>query len=231
MKTVLLYSGGLDSTVLLYYLLSKKETIKLLSFDYGQRHQKEITYAKQIAALHALDHKIADLKGITHLFGKNSLTSSHAVVPEGNYTKHNMKQTIVPNRNMILLAIATSWAIVNHFDSVSYAAHHGDHALYPDCRNEFAQALDKAIQLAHWHQLSLNAPFINKKKTNILRLGATLQVPFEKTWSCYKGGELHCGRCGTCMERRKAFIEANIQDPTPYDNPPPLKPCRYHPLI
>lgn len=223
MQTILIYSGGIDSTTLLYHLLEEGHEIKTLSVDYGQRHHIEIDCAKDIAQSLGVKHEIADMKGICHLLGGNSLTSIDLAVPDGHYAEESMKQTIVPNRNMIMLAVAAGWAISQHYDSVSYAAHSGDHAIYPDCREEFAQALDATIQLADWHRVSLHRPFVEMTKTDIITTGTKLEVPFEKTWSCYKGGEFHCGRCGTCIERREAFFLSNVNDPTTYmSSAPPV---------
>jgi 7-cyano-7-deazaguanine synthase len=216
MKTILIYSGGMDSTVLLYHLLNEGYTVKALSVDYGQRHKKEIECARLITQRLNVEHLVADLTGITSLLGGSSLTSADIDVPEGHYAEDNMKATVVPNRNMIMLSVATGWAISTKCDSVSYAAHSGDHAIYPDCREEFAQAVDQAIQLADWHKVVLNRPFVTLTKADIVALGSKLGVPFEDTWSCYKGGDLHCGRCGTCVERREAFHLAGVEDPTPY---------------
>ena len=221
MQTILIYSGGIDSTTLLYQLLDDGHEIKTLSVDYGQRHHSEIDCAIDIARSLGVEHEVADIKGITHLLGGSSLTSPDLAVPDGHYEEESMKQTIVPNRNMIMLAIAAGWAISHQFDTVSYAAHSGDHAIYPDCREEFAQALDKSIQLADWHQVSLHRPFVGMTKADIITLGTKLKVPYEKTWSCYKGGKLHCGRCGTCIERREAFYLSNINDPTLYESSAP----------
>jgi 7-cyano-7-deazaguanine synthase len=137
-------------------------------------------------------------------------------VPHGHYAAENMKQTVVPNRNMIMLAVAAGWAISEKADRVAYGAHAGDHTIYPDCRPEFAAALGKAIGLADWHHLDLHCPFIKLSKTDIVRLGAQLHVDFAQTWSCYEGGELHCRRCGTCVERKEAFERAGVIDPTKY---------------
>ena len=216
MKTILIHSGGMDSTVLLYHLIQEGNTVKALSINYGQRHCKELDFAAELTAQLGVEHKIADLRSVTTLLACSSLTSSDIEVPEGHYAEENMKATVVPNRNMILLSLAAGWAISNRYDHVSYAAHAGDHDIYPDCREEFTDALDKAIRLADWHEVSLHRPFVTKTKADIAVLGAELGVPFEKTWSCYKGEELHCGRCGTCVERREAFHLAGISDPTPY---------------
>ena len=127
-----------------------------------------------------------------------------------------MKSTVVPNRNMILLSVATGHALSIKAGQIAYAAHSGDHAIYPDCRNEFAEAMANVIMLADWERVELIRPFVDWTKADIVRRGAELSVPFAKTWSCYKGGDLHCGRCGTCIERREAFDLAKVIDPTPY---------------
>ena len=131
-----------------------------------------------------------------------------------------MKSTVVPNRNMILLSVATGHALSIKAGQIAYAAHSGDHAIYPDCRNEFAEAMANAIMLADWEQVELIRPFVDWTKADIVRRGAELGVPFAKTWSCYKGGDLHCGCCGTCIERREAFDLAKVIDPTPYAEAP-----------
>jgi 7-cyano-7-deazaguanine synthase len=216
MKTVLVFSGGLDSTVLLYQLLAEGVDVSALSVDYGQRHHKELARAEEIARLTDITQRTIDLTSITQLFGNSSLTDKDIDIPHGHYEEENMKSTVVPNRNMILISLATAWAASLKAECVSYAAHSGDHAVYPDCREEFAEALDKTIRLADWQEVYLNRPFVDLTKADIVKLGADLGVPFEKTWSCYEGGELHCGRCGTCIERREAFHLAEVEDPTPY---------------
>lgn len=223
MKTILIHSGGMDSTVLLYQLLAEGHTIKSLSIDYGQRHRKELEAAAYLASVCGVEHQTADIRAAAHLLSGSSLTSPDIEVPEGHYAADNMKATVVPNRNMILLALAAGWAISSKFDHVSYAAHSGDHDIYPDCRQEFTDALDRAIQLADWHQVTLHRPYVGLTKADIAALGAKLHVPFEKTWSCYKGLDLHCGRCGTCIERREAFHLANLDDPTAYAPDAPTK--------
>ncbi|MDR1281211.1 MAG: 7-cyano-7-deazaguanine synthase QueC [Opitutaceae bacterium] len=217
MKSVVIHSGGLDSTVLLYELANESREVKALSFNYGQRHVRELDAARSLCALLGVEHRIADLRAIAPLLSGSSLTSDDIPVPDGHYSEEVMKTTVVPNRNMIMLSIAAGWAISRKFDRVAYAAHGGDHAIYPDCRPGFADAVDNAIRLADWHRVSLYRPFVSLTKADIVRRGAALGVPFEKTWSCYKGGPLHCGVCGTCIERREAFSLAGIPDPTAYD--------------
>ncbi|MEM8867825.1 MAG: 7-cyano-7-deazaguanine synthase QueC [Verrucomicrobiota bacterium] len=227
MKTVLIYSGGLDSTVLLYHLQASGHDVHALSVDYGQRHRCELTRAESICHVLGVPFQIADLSGIQSLLAGSSLTSPEIEVAEGHYTEENMKTTVVPNRNMILLSLATGHAISIGAQSVAYAAHSGDHAIYPDCRNEFADAMAAAIKIADWNPVELARPFVNLTKADIVRCGAELDVPFEATWSCYKGGDLHCGRCGTCIERREAFDLAGVPDPTPYaEEAPTVKALR-----
>lgn len=216
MKIILIYSGGLDSTVLLYHLLAEGHQVKTLAVNYGQRHAKELESAQAISALVGVEHKVADLRAISTLLAGSSLTSSEVAVPDGHYAEESMKTTVVPNRNMIMLSVAAGWAISTKSEAVAFAAHSGDHAIYPDCRSEFADALDRAIQLADWHTVKLIRPFVGMTKADIARRGAELQVPFARTWSCYKGGALHCGVCGTCVERREAFYLAGVSDPTAY---------------
>lgn len=221
MNTVLIFSGGLDSTVLLYHLLACGDTVKALSIDYGQRHARELESAKETAARVGIEHRVADLRAISPLLAGSSLTSSKVDVPDGHYAEETMKITVVPNRNMIMLAVAAGWAISLKFDQVAFGAHSGDHAIYPDCRAEFADAMDNALGLADWHRVRLVRPFVSLTKANIVARGNELHVPFARTWSCYKGAERHCGRCGTCIERREAFHLAGVIDPTPYDEEAP----------
>ena len=216
MKAIVVYSGGLDSTVLLHDLVKTGHTVRALSVNYGQRHGKEITCAAKVCAQLGLDHRVADLSAVTGLLGHSSLTDPAVAVPEGHYAEDSMKQTVVPNRNMLLLSLAAAWAISEKADCVAYAAHAGDHTIYPDCREEFTDALDRAIRLADWHEVFLHRPYVHMTKADLVARGAELGVPFAETWSCYQGGELHCGRCGTCIERREAFHLAGVEDPTPY---------------
>ena len=214
---LIVYSGGLDSTVLLYLLKKQAKADEALIVDYGQKHKKELEFAKANCQKLQVPFKIADLTSLKDLFGNSSLTNTEIEVPEGDYQEENMTSTVVPNRNMILIAIATARAIAIGTNEVAYAAHSGDHAIYPDCREEFTQALDKTLGLCHYTPIKLLRPFVNTTKTEIVKLGAELNVDFLQTWSCYKGGEYHCGKCGTCIERKQAFIEAGIPDSTIYN--------------
>lgn len=216
MKTILIYSGGLDSTVLLYRLRAEGHEVRCLSVDYGQRHRRELGCAAEICRRAGVEHRVADLSSIRPLLGGSSQTDEIAV-PEGHYAEETMKLTVVPNRNMILLAVAIGWAVSLKYDAVAYAAHGGDHPVYPDCRPEFIAAMDAAAALCDWHTVRVLSPFTGMTKAGIVRAGAALGVPFGRTWSCYKGGERHCGRCGTCVERREAFQRAGVADPTEYE--------------
>lgn len=215
-KTLIVFSGGLDSTTLLYHLRAEGKEVHALSVNYGQRHRIELTCAEKMCSDLGVPWDLIDLSAVAPLLGSSALTDRSVPVPEGHYAKETMKQTVVPNRNMILIALATARAIAVGAEDVAYAAHHGDHAIYPDCRTEFAEAMDRALQLADWSKLRLHRPFVKLSKSDIVRLGANLGVPFENTWSCYKGEGVHCGRCGTCIERREAFFLADVEDPTIY---------------
>ncbi|MGF1529872.1 MAG: 7-cyano-7-deazaguanine synthase QueC [Puniceicoccaceae bacterium] len=216
MKTLVVFSGGLDSTVLLYHLLAEGKQVSSLSVDYGQRHQVELSRARMIAENAGVPWDCVDFSTLGSLLGKSSLVDRSVEVPEGHYEDESMKLTVVPNRNMILIALATARAIAIGANEVAYGAHAGDHAIYPDCRPAFAEAMDAAVRLADFNEVRLYRPFIGLSKAEIVTRGAELGVPFEDTWSCYKGGAVHCGRCGTCVERREAFQIAGVPDPTPY---------------
>ncbi len=221
MKAIIVYSGGLDSTVLLHHLFSGGHELAALSVNYGQRHSRELEYAADNCAKLGIEHRMADLSHLVDLLGGSSLTDPGIDVPEGHYEQDTMKQTVVPNRNMIFLSLAAAWAISKKADCVAYAAHSGDHAIYPDCRDSFTQALDAAIRLADWHEVGLHRPFVGLTKGDIVKRGAELGVDFTQTWSCYQGGKEHCGRCGTCIERREAFYLAQVEDPTAYASEAP----------
>jgi 7-cyano-7-deazaguanine synthase len=217
MKTIAIVSGGLDSVTMLYFLLlQEQDEVKVISFNYGQRHKKELSRAGNIAKKLNVEWKLVDLKTIKELLGGSSQTSPEIEPPDGRYDEESMKITVVPNRNMIMLSIAAGWAISNKFQRVAYAAHAGDHTIYPDCRKVFIDALDFALSLSDWSPVSLYAPFSNISKSKIVLVGQELGVPFEDTWSCYKGLEKHCGTCGTCVERKEAFKLAGVEDPTEY---------------
>lgn len=215
MKTILIYSGGLDSTVLLYNLINLKHNIIAISFNYGQKHKKELLSAIYFCNKLNIRHEIIDLSSITNLISNSCLTSS-TKVPEGYYTDESMKKTVVPNRNMIMLSIAAGFAINEGYNNVAFAVHNGDHTIYPDCRQEFVTSLDKSCKLGNWHQINILSPFVNINKQDIVLLGNSLNIELEKTWSCYNGLEYHCGKCGTCVERIESFKLSGITDNTIY---------------
>jgi 7-cyano-7-deazaguanine synthase len=218
-KAVAIISGGLDSVTLAHLLASQGYDLHLLSFDYAQRHRKELDFAQRAAARLNAQWTVIDLKaaGLQTLLRGSSLTDPSIQVPEGHYAADNMRITIVPNRNAIMLAIACAAAESDGAPVVGVAVHAGDHFIYPDCRPEFIEAFEAMERLAmDRSDLRIEAPFLNCSKAGIVGIGAELKVPFGETWSCYVGGDIHCGACGTCVERREAFLLAGVIDPTTY---------------
>lgn len=217
---VVIASGGLDSTVLAYWLHARGTELSLVSFDYGQRHRVELRYAAATASALATPHEVVDLSALGRVLHGSALTDSGVEVPDGHYTDASMRATVVPNRNAIMLDIAVALAVVTQADAVAFGAHAGDHPIYPDCREPFATSFAHTASIANEGHLPSDfqvvAPFLASTKTDIVRLGAHLGVPFEQTWSCYRGGAQQCGTCGTCTERREAFHEADVTDPTTY---------------
>lgn len=215
---VLCFSGGMDSTVLAAHYHHAGHSLILLSCDYGQRHHRELEAARQVADHFNAEHHIIDLTTVGSLLPGSALTDPGVTVPEGHYAAESMRITVVPNRNAIMANIAVGVASARHADVVALGIHAGDHAVYPDCRPEFLSALQTCVStaLAGHHTPRVEAPFITWSKTRIARRGAELDAPLHLTWSCYKGGEAHCGRCGTCVERREAFRDAGLPDPTTY---------------
>ena len=225
MKAVLILSGGLDSSTLGYWLKANNyRELICLSFDYGQKQIIELNSAKVIAEKLNATHQIIDLSFIQPLLSNSScsLTNNEINVPHGEYSKENMQSTVVPNRNSMMLTIAWTIACVEKAEALAYGAHGGDHYLYPDTRPDYFNALNLALRLGSEDQrqanLNLIAPFIHWPKAKIVTEGARLQVPFELTWTCYEGREIHCGLCGACCGRKQAFAQANISDPTIYRN-------------
>lgn len=217
-EVVVIHSGGMDSTVMLYHLRAESYQVAALSVNYGQRHRRELDSANIVCSLMKVPHELVDLTGVTRLLEGSALTDVTVEVPEGHYEEESMKATVVANRNMLMLSTAICWAISRKARFVAYGAHGGDHAIYPDCRPDFVDAMNRAAHLADWHSVGVMSPFIRITKADIVRRGKELDVPFELTWSCYKGGARHCGRCGTCVERATAFAEAGVIDPTDYED-------------
>lgn len=222
MKTCVLLSGGMDSVAAFYEVLGKHEVVACLSFDYGSKHNaKEIPFAKLHADRNGVQHHVISLDFMNTLF-KSDLLKSGGDIPEGHYAEETMKQTVVPFRNGIMLAIAAGYAESVEAEGLVIAAHSGDHAIYPDCREPFMLAMGAAMEEGTYAKIRLLRPFIDTDKTGIARRGVELGIDFSETWSCYKGGDIHCGVCGTCVERREAFILAGLPDPTVYEQTPEL---------
>ncbi len=220
MKTLVVCSGGLDSVTLAHKIhADKTRTLtRLLSFDYGQRHKKELTFAAKCAKDLDVPHHIIDISGVGSVLTGSALTDD-VNVPDGHYQKDTMKITIVPNRNAIMLTVAYGIASAKDDESVATAVHGGDHFIYPDCRPAFIQSF-AAMQnhaLEGVSEIELYTPYLTHDKSAIAKDAHAFNVT--DTWSCYKGGDLHCGRCGTCVERREAYTLANVEDPTQYDDP------------
>ena len=216
MDSVIIYSGGLDSTTLLY---EERERIALaVTFDYGSNHAaREIACARWHCQHLGIEHLVIDLAFIGKYFA-SSLTAGADAIPEGNYDDENMRSAVVPFRNGIMLSVACGLAESRGLKRVLIANHGGDHAIYPDCRPEFIKAMDEAMTAGTYEGVQLVAPYTNITKGDIVRKGIALGIDYGKTYSCYRGKERHCGRCGTCQERKEAFAEAGIIDPTNYED-------------
>lgn len=218
-KAVAIVSGGLDSVTLAYLLHSENYKLHLLAFDYGQRHAKELEYARRCAERLGEEFDIVNLAGLGALLKGSALTDDIAV-PHGHYAAPNMAVTVVPNRNAIMLAVAYGVAVAEEATIVATGVHAGDHFIYPDCRPSFIESFDAMQRLAVEGfgdpRLRLHAPFMQWRKSDIVACGAKLGVPFADTWSCYEGGAVHCGLCGTCVERKESFVLAGVPDPTIY---------------
>ena len=209
MKSICVLSGGMDSTTLLYHLLEKGDEVKCISFDYGQRHKKELEYASKTCKKLNVDHKIVDLSNINELIQGSALTSPDIEVPEGHYEDKSMKITVVPNRNMMMLSIAGAHAVSQKADRIATAVHAGDHQIYCDCRPEFIDSFEGALQNGNYHKVDVYTPYLYWSKAQIAAEGLSLGIDYdEDTYSCYKGGEEPCGKCGTCVERTWALEEA-----------------------
>ncbi len=219
MKTIVICSGGLDSVSLAHIVADTRELTRLVSFDYGQRHRKELDFAALAARRLGVPHDIIDLRPIGAALTGSALTSDIAV-PDGHYAEESMRITVVPNRNAIMLTIAFGLAAANGDAAVATAVHGGDHFIYPDCRPAFTEAFEamQRAALDGYADVRLFTPFVHRTKADIVTEGARHGTSFAETWSCYKGGARHCGRCGTCVERREAFHLAGVADPTDYED-------------
>lgn len=214
-NSAIIVSGGMDSITLLY---DHKDEIALgISFDYGSNHNaREIPFAKMHCERLGIKHITINLD-FMHQYFKSSLLDGAEAIPEGHYADDNMKSTVVPFRNGIMLAIAIGIAESNNLDQVFIANHGGDHTIYPDCRPEFINAIDASATAGTYNNVKVIAPYTKITKSDIARIGERLGIDYAETWSCYKGGEVHCGKCGTCVERKEALAEAGIEDKTIYE--------------
>ena len=213
--SVIVVSGGMDSITLLY---EKKDEIALgISFDYGSNHNhNELPLAAMHCQRLGIAHVVIPL-GFMHQYFKSSLLESGANIPDGSYDEDNMRSTVVPFRNGVMLAVAAGIAESNGLTKVLIANHGGDHTIYPDCRPEFIAAMDAAVKAGTFANVHVVAPYTNISKADIARRGSSLGIDYAETWSCYKGGDVHCGTCGTCVERKEALREAGIEDNTKYE--------------
>lgn len=215
-KVVIIYSGGMDSYTVLHQARAEGFEVHAVSFNYGQRHSKELDYAKRVSEKYQIPHKIVDITSINQLIGGSSLTDS-IDVPEGHYEEESMKQTVVPNRNMILLSLAAGYAVSIDAEAVYFGAHSGDHAIYPDCRTAFVDAMNEVCKIANYTPIEVRAPFLASSKIDILRTGLALNLDYAETWTCYNGREKACGKCGACQERLEAFELNQACDPLEYE--------------
>ena len=218
-KTLVVCSGGLDSVTLAYKVAQERDLTSLISFDYGQRHKKELGFAAMCVDALGVPHHIIDISSVGAALTGSALTDD-VEVPEGHYEEETMKATIVPNRNAIMMTIAYGVAASQGAQAVAAAVHAGDHHIYPDCRPEFTEAFEamQKCALEGVAEIEFYTPFVHLSKADIAAEAARLNVPFGQTWSCYKGGDVHCGSCGTCVERIEAFDLAGVADPTEYED-------------
>jgi 7-cyano-7-deazaguanine synthase len=222
MKVVVLCSGGMDSVTALHWAGREHDVRAVVSFDYGAKHNHcELPFAREHATTMGVRHEVVTLDFVERLFASDLLKSGGAI-PDGHYEEKVMKQTVVPFRNAIMLSVACGFAESVGAEGLVIAAHGGDHAIYPDCREDFMRAMSDAMRLGTYAGIALLRPFIGMNKGQIATTGARLGVDYARTWSCYKGGAVHCGTCGTCVERREAFLEAGLTDPTAYERTGPL---------
>ena len=213
--SIIILSGGMDSVTLLY---DQKERIALaITFDYGSNHnQREASYARQHCEVLGIEHLLIPLDFMARYF-KSSLLEGAEAIPEGDYDDANMKSTVVPFRNGIMLSIACGIAESRGLTKVMIANHFGDHSIYPDCRAEFIRPMSEAMRAGTYIGVEIMAPYTDISKTDIALIGKRLGIDYSQTYSCYKGGERHCGKCGTCMERKEALREAGSEDNTLYE--------------
>ena len=213
--TLMVVSGGMDSTTMLHEYADR--IALAITFNYGSNHNaREIECARYNCDRLGIELVVVDMPFVGQLF-ESSLLSGAEAIPEGNYDDDNMRSTVVPFRNGIMLAVAAGLAESRGLKHLMMANLGGDHAIYPGCRRGFGDAMSRAIAEGTYDRITIDAPYTDITKTDIARRGAALGIDYSHTYSCYKGGEKHCGRCGTCTERRQAFADAGLPDPTVYE--------------
>lgn len=216
-KVVVIYSGGMDSFTVLHKALNNGLEVFPLTFNYGQRHVKEVEYARTVCEKLNLSHEIVDISAINHLLQGSALTSN-IDVPEGHYAEESMKATVVPNRNMIMLSLAIGYAVSKGVNTVYFGAHSGDHAIYPDCRPEFIERMNAVAKISNYQSVEITTPYLNQDKGQILADGLKMGLDYSQTWTCYNGREKACGKCGSCVERLEAFSNNGTTDPLAYEH-------------
>lgn len=216
---VVIYSGGMDSFTVLHRARHEGYALHALSFDYGQRHARELEVAARVCRQLDIEHRIIDIRAIHELIDHSALTDTSRPIPEGDYDGDNLSATVVPNRNMILLSLAIAHAVNIGAKKVFYGAHGGDHILYPDCRPEFVDRMNAVAAVANFEPVDICAPYLHADKRAILGDGLSLGLDYSDTWTCYLGEPLACGQCGSCKERLAAFAAHGTADPLPYREP------------
>lgn len=214
-KAVVIYSGGMDSFTVLHLAIRQGYQVYPVSFHYGQRHARELLMAEAVCRSLGVPHQQIDLRAITPLIDQSALTGD-LEVPSGDYAPENLAVTIVPNRNMILLSLAVGYAVNIGAGVCFYGAHGGDHVIYPDCRPEFVEQMDRLAAIANLQPVRIQAPFLRVSKAEILQQGLAMGLDYSQTWTCYQGEALACGQCSACRERLAAFAACGIQDPLAY---------------
>ncbi|MFC0268506.1 7-cyano-7-deazaguanine synthase QueC [Kushneria aurantia] len=215
-RAVVIYSGGMDSYTVLHRALREGYDVHALSFHYGQRHSRELEVAERVCRELGVAHQLVDIRAIHGLIGASALTDASQQMPRADYAEENMKATVVPNRNMILLSLAIGHAVNLACGLCYYGAHGGDHAIYPDCRPEFVARMNAVAAIANYTPVEIRAPYLHESKATILAEGLAMGLDYANSWTCYLGEALACGECGSCRERLKAFAEQGITDPLPY---------------
>ncbi len=219
-RAVVIYSGGMDSYTVLHRALREGHDVHALSFHYGQRHARELDVASQVCQTLGVAHQVVDIRAIHGLIGASALTDATQQMPRADYAEDNMKATVVPNRNMILLSLAIGHAVNLEAEIRYYGAHGGDHAIYPDCRPEFVERMNDVAAIANYTPVEIRAPYLHASKSDILAEGLQMGLDYAHSWTCYLGEALACGECGSCRERLQAFASMGLEDPLPYRTSP-----------